>query len=159
VEALQRGTASGFLPVAAILNAERGMLLVEDEVLAMPEVQEQCAHFQVITVVNRGNHNVNYYRREGQCTAALANTRDPADTQWMTDWLIDLQKVRPLRDTNRLMKHLETHEAAPPSPILVTYSNPPKVRFSIFSNSPDQWKYQDVNTAWRRIFHPDSHEA
>jgi hypothetical protein len=44
VEALQRSTASGFLPEAAILNAERGILLVEDEVLAMPEVQEQCAH-------------------------------------------------------------------------------------------------------------------
>ena len=57
VEALQRSTASVFL--------------VEDEVLAMPEVQEQCAHFQVIPVVSRGNHYVNYYRRERQCTAAL----------------------------------------------------------------------------------------
>ena len=49
--------------------------------LAMPEVQEQCAHFQVITVVSRGNHYVNYYRRERQSTAALINNREPADTQ------------------------------------------------------------------------------
>jgi hypothetical protein len=125
----------------------------------MPKVQEQCAHFQVITVVNRGNHNVNYYRRKRQCTAALANTRDPADTQWMTGWLTDLQNFCPLRDNNRLIKHLETHEAAPPSSMLVTYSNPQKVRFAVFSNSPDQLKYQDANTAWRRIFQPDRHAA
>jgi len=159
VEALQRSTASGFLPEAAFLNAERGILLVEDEVLAMPEVQEQCTHFQVITVVSRGNHYVNYYKRERQCTAALTNNREPADTQWTTDWLTDLQKVRPLRDINWPRKHLATHEAAPPSPKLVTYSNPQKVRFAVFSNSPDQGKYQDVNTAWRRIFHPDNHEV
>ena len=81
VEALQRSTASGFLPEAAFLNAKRGILLVENEVLAMQEVQEQCAHFQVITVVSRGNHCVNYYKRERQCTAALTNNREPADTQ------------------------------------------------------------------------------
>ena len=113
VEALQRSTASGFLPEAAFLNAERGILLVEDEVLAMPAVQEHCAHFQVITVVSRGNHYVNYYKRERQCTAALTHNREPADTQWTTDWLVDLQKVRPLRDINRPRKHLATHEAAP----------------------------------------------
>jgi hypothetical protein len=89
----------------------------------------------------------------------LTNNRDPADTQWTTDWLTDLQKVRPLRDISRPRKHLETHEAAPPTPTLVTYSKPQNFRFAVFSNSPDQWKYQDVNTAWRRIFHPDSHEA
>ena len=52
VAALQRGGGvSGFLPATALLNADRGILLVEDEVLALPEVQEQCAQFQVITVV------------------------------------------------------------------------------------------------------------
>ena len=56
VAALQRGAVSGFLPATALLNADRGILLVEDEVLAQPEVQEQCAQFQVITVVSRGNH-------------------------------------------------------------------------------------------------------
>ena len=61
VAAIQRGAARGFLPPTALLNADRGILLVEDEVLALPEVQEQCAHFQVITVVIRGNHYVNYY--------------------------------------------------------------------------------------------------
>ena len=105
--------------------------------LAMPEVQEQCAHFQVITVVSRGNHYVNYYKRERQCTAALTNNREPADTQWTKDWLTDLQKVRPLRDTNWPKKHLATHEAAPPSPMLVSHSNPQKVRFAGFLNSLD----------------------
>jgi hypothetical protein len=128
-------------------------------VLALPEVQEQCAQFQVITVVSRGNHYVNYYRRERHCTAVRANTRDPADTQWMTDWLTDLQTIRPLRDTNRLMNQLEMHEATPPSPMLVAYSNPQKVRFAVFSHSPDQLKYQDAKTAWNRIFQTDSHAA
>jgi hypothetical protein len=75
------GAASGFLPATAILNADRDILLVEDEVLEMPAVQEQCAHLQVIAFVSRGYHYVNYYRMKRQCTAALANTRDPADTQ------------------------------------------------------------------------------
>ena len=43
VAALQRGGVSRFLPATALLNADRGILLVEDEVLALPEVQEQCA--------------------------------------------------------------------------------------------------------------------
>ena len=37
------GGVTGFLPTMALLNAVRGILLVEDEVLALPEVQEQCA--------------------------------------------------------------------------------------------------------------------
>ena len=130
-----------------------------DEVLALPKVQEQCAHFHVITVVSRGNHYVNYYRRERRCTAALANTQDPTDTQWMMDWLTDLQTIRPLRDTNRPMKQLEMHEAAPPSPMLVAYSNPQKVRIVVFSHSPDQLKYQNAKTAWHRIFQPANHAA
>ena len=81
VAALQRGAVSGFLPATALLNADRGILLVEDEVLALPEVQKQCAQFQVITVVSRGNHYVNYYRRERHCTAVMADTRDATDTQ------------------------------------------------------------------------------
>ena len=40
VAALQRGAASGFMPATALLNADRGILLVEDEVLALPEVQK-----------------------------------------------------------------------------------------------------------------------
>ena len=63
VAVLQRGAARGFLPATALLNANRGILLVEDEVPALPEVQEQCAQFQVITVVSRGNHRVG--RRSG----------------------------------------------------------------------------------------------
>ena len=125
--ALQRGAAREFLPATALLNADRGILLVKDEVLALPEVQEQCAQFQVITVVSRGNHYVNYYRRERHCTAVMADTRDSTDTQWMIDCMTDLQSIRPLRDTNRRVNQLETQEAAPPSPLLVTYSNPQKV--------------------------------
>ena len=45
VAALQRGAASRFLPATALLNADRGILLVEDEVLALPELQEQCDQF------------------------------------------------------------------------------------------------------------------
>ena len=45
VKALKRGAARGFFPATALLNADRGILLVEDEVLALPEVQEQCAQF------------------------------------------------------------------------------------------------------------------
>ena len=127
--------------------------------LALPEVQEQCAQFQVITVVSRGNHYVNYYRRERRCTTGRANTRDPTDTQWMIDWMTDLQSIRLLRDTNRLVKQLETQEAAPPSPLLVTYSYPQNVRFAVFSYSPDQMKYQDAKTAWHRIFQPANHAA
>ena len=37
VAALQRGAASGFLSATALLNADRGILLVEDEVLALPD--------------------------------------------------------------------------------------------------------------------------
>ena len=159
VAALQRGAARGFLPATALLNADRGILLVEDEVLALPEVQEQCAQFQVITVVSRGNHYVNYYRRERHCLAVMADPRDPPDTQWMKDWMTDLQVIRPLRNTNRRMKPLETQEAAPPCPLMVTYSNPHHVRFAVFSYSPDQKKYQDAKTAWHRIFNPANHDT
>ena len=75
VAALQRGAARRFLPATALLYVNRGILLVEDEVLALPEVQEQCAQFQVITVVSRGNHYVNH------CMAVTADTRDSPDTQ------------------------------------------------------------------------------
>ena len=128
--------------------------------LALPKVQKQCAQFQVITVVSRGNHYVNYYRRERHCTAVMADTRDSPDTQWMIDWMADLQAIRPLRDTNRRVKQLETQEAAPPSPLLVTYRKPQIVRFAVFSYSPDQKKYQDAKrAAWHRIFQPANHAA
>ena len=66
--------------------------------------------------------------------------------------MTDLQSIQPLRDTNRRVKQLETQEAAPPSPLLVTYSNPQKVvRFAVFFYSPDQMKYQNAKTAWHRI--------
>ena len=123
--------------MTALLNADKGILLVENEVLALPGVQEQCAQFQVITVVSRGNHYVNYYRRERHCLAVMAAPRDSPDTQWMRDWMTDLQVIRPLRVTNRRVKPLETQEAAPPSPLLVTYSNPQNVRFAVISYSPD----------------------
>ena len=71
--------------------------------------------------------------------------------------MTDLQVIRPLRDTNRRVKPLETQDAAPPSPLLVTYSNPQNVRFAVFSYSLDQKKYQDAKTAWQRIFQPANH--
>ena len=88
------GAAREFPRATALLNADRGILLVEDEVLALPEVQEQCAQFQV--VVRKGNHYVNYYRRKRHCLAVMADPRDSPDTQWMRDWMTDLQVIRPL---------------------------------------------------------------
>ena len=92
-----------------------------------------CAQFQVITVVSRGNHYVNYYRRERHCLAVMADPRDSPDTQRMRDWMTDLQVIRQLRDTNRRVKPLETQEAAPPFPLMVTYINPHHARFAVFS--------------------------
>ena len=77
----------------------------------------------------------------------------------MTDWLTDLQTIRPLRDTNRPLQRPEMQEAARSPPMLVAYSNPQKVRFAVFSHSPDQLKYQDAKTAWNRIIQPASHAA
>ena len=77
----------------------------------------------------------------------------------MRDWMTDLQVIRPLRNTNRRMKPLETQEADPPCPLMVTYSNPHHVRFAVFSYSPDQKKYQDAKTAWHRIFNPANHDT
>ena len=73
--------------------------------------------------------------------------------------MTDLQVIRPLRDTNRRVKPLETQEAASQSPLLVTYSNPQNVRFAVFSYSPDQKKYQDAKTAWHRIVNPANHDT
>ena len=77
----------------------------------------------------------------------------------MRDWMTDLQVIRPLRDTNRRVKPLETQEEAPPFPLMVTYSNPQNIRFAVFFYSPDQKKYQDAKTAWHRIFQPANHAA
>ena len=77
----------------------------------------------------------------------------------MINRITDLQTIRPLRDTNRLVKKLETQEAALPSPMLVAYNNPQKDRFAVFSYSPDQLKYQDAKTAWNHIFYPVNHAA
>ena len=77
----------------------------------------------------------------------------------MRDWMTDLQVIRPLRDTHRRVKPLRTQEAAPSSPLLVTYSNPQNVRFAVFSYSPNQQKYQDAKIAWHRIFQPANHAA
>ena len=73
--------------------------------------------------------------------------------------MTDLQSFQPLRYTNRMVKQPETQEAASPSPLLVTYSNPQKVRFAVFSYSPDQLKYQDAKTAWHCIFQPANHAS
>ena len=39
------GAARVSLLTTALLKADRGILLVKNEVLALPEVQEQCVHF------------------------------------------------------------------------------------------------------------------
>ena len=46
-----------------LLNAQHGVLILEDTVLRQAEIQAQCIHFQVIIVVSRGKHFITYYRR------------------------------------------------------------------------------------------------
>ena len=46
-----------------LLNAHHGVLILADTVLNRPEIQAQCAHFQVIIVVSRGKYFITYYRR------------------------------------------------------------------------------------------------
>jgi hypothetical protein len=46
----------------ALLNAEHGIMVIEDVVLQQTWVQEQCEHFKVIIVITRGKHFITYFR-------------------------------------------------------------------------------------------------
>ena len=64
-----------------LLNAQHGVVILADTVLARPEIQTQCAHFQVIIVVSRGKHFVTYYRR----TQLLAGPREEDGRLWLQE--------------------------------------------------------------------------
>jgi hypothetical protein len=58
-----RNTASEGTLDLMLLNAKHGVLILTVTVLNLPEIQAQCAHFQVILVVSRGKHFITYYRK------------------------------------------------------------------------------------------------
>ena len=62
-----------------LLNAQHGVLVLADTVLNRPEIQAQCAHFQVIIVVSRGKHFITYYR----CTKLLAGPTEEDGRLWL----------------------------------------------------------------------------
>ena len=70
-------------------------LLLRDEVLKQPWVQDQCQYFQVIVLVSKGKYNITFYRKDGHFS-------------WPDDcdravWLQNLKVIRPLVDECRLM--------------------------------------------------------
>ena len=46
----------------ALLNAEHGIMVIEDLVLQQTWMQEQCEHFKIIIVISRGKHFITYFR-------------------------------------------------------------------------------------------------
>ena len=76
-----------------LLNAQHGVLILADKVLTRPEIQAQCAHFQVIIVVSRGKHFVTYYRR----TQLLAGPNEEDGRIWLQE----LRMKRPLVEAVR----------------------------------------------------------
>ena len=61
-QTLRNNAGEGTLDLM-LLNAQHGVLILADTVLNLPEIQAQCAHFQVIVVVSRGKHFITYYRQ------------------------------------------------------------------------------------------------
>ena len=128
-----------------LLNAQHGVLFLADTVLARPEIQAICVHFQVIIVVSRGKHFVTYYRRTPLFTG-------PSEEDGRL-WLQELRLKRPLVETVRQEEPAgTTRSVSQPTPHLVSYTTANKVKIAILSHSPDQLQYQDAEVAWRRIF-------
>ena len=71
-----------------LLNAQHGVLILADTVLNLPEIQAQCAHFQVIIVVSRGKHFITYYRQ----TKLLAGPKEEDGRIWLQE----IKAKRPL---------------------------------------------------------------
>ena len=59
---LQTNAGEGTLDLM-LLNAQHGVLILAITVLNLPKIPAQCAHFQVIIVVSRGQLFITYYRR------------------------------------------------------------------------------------------------
>ena len=129
-----------------LLNAQHGVLILADIVLNRPEIQAQCAHFQVIIVVSRGKHFITYYRR----TKLLARPNEEDERLWLQEFRVK----RPLVDVVRREESAgTTRSTSQPTPHLVSYT-------TANSNSPDQQQHQNPAAEWRRIFkHTDSDHA
>ena len=76
-----RNTAGEGTMNLMLLNAQHGVLILADTVLNLPEIQAQCAHFQVVIVVSRGKHFITYYRR----TSLLAGPKEEDGTIWLQE--------------------------------------------------------------------------
>jgi hypothetical protein len=120
---------------------------VSDTVLNLPEIQAQCAHFQIIIVVSRGKHFITYYRR----TRLLTGPNKEDGRIW-------LQKIKMKRPLMNILGTEEptrtTWSTSQPPPHLVRYTASNNVKLAILPNSPDQQQYEDPAAAWRRIFKP-----
>ena len=46
----------------ALLNAEHGIMVIEDSDLQQTWMKEQCKHFKIIIVISRGKHFITYFR-------------------------------------------------------------------------------------------------
>ena len=87
---IHRNTAGEGTLDLMLLNAQHGVLILADTVLNIPEIQAQCAHFQVIIVVSRGEQFITYYRRTRLLTGP--NEEDGRI------WLQELKVKQPLVD-------------------------------------------------------------
>jgi hypothetical protein len=88
-----------------LLNATHGVLIIADKVLNLPEIQTQCAHFQVIIVVSQGKHFITYYRR----TRLLTRLNEEDGRLWLQE----LYMKRPLVDILRPEEPTRTTRSTP----------------------------------------------
>ena len=124
-----------------LLNAQHGVLLIKDTILRQQWIQDQCEHFQVITVISKEIHYITYYRRDSDLADAAERMEDL--------WLQELKMIRPLVDTDNILNPDSTiRSEGTDSPHMVIYTNPSKVRLAVYSKSPDQQCYEDPATAW-----------
>jgi hypothetical protein len=78
-----------------LLNAQHGVQLIEETMLRQQWIQDQCEHFQVITVISKGIHFNTYYRRYRYMADAAERMKDL--------WLQELKMIRPLVDTDNTL--------------------------------------------------------
>ena len=103
-----------------LLNAQHGVLLIEDAILRQQWLQDQWEHIQVIPVISKGIHFITYYRRDG----ILAETGARMEELWLQ--LVHM--IMPIVDSNH------TKPKPTGSPNMVIYTNPSKVRLLGFRN-------------------------
>ena len=74
----------------ALLNAEHGIMVIENSVLQQTWMQEQCEHFKIIIVISRGKHYITYFRH----SRLLSGPRERDGIIWLQE----LKARRPLMD-------------------------------------------------------------